>query len=226
MTKKQFNEIKEQLKVWREERHLTYKNQRKGFLGNVFEEISEYFRAKDDLERIDALCDIAVFCFNVNNIKYSNYECFVRSNKVEFDDSEIILKINSIIIGRVKFNTDFVRIALDTLIALLYKKCEELKFDFYKCMEETIKEISSRTGKYDESIGKFVKDEGAYSIDEAIKEAVKKFEVLNNTTNCALLKENNNFWYIKCEDGYKGRYEEIAIKKWHKADYESCRVEK
>ncbi|MGI7727681.1 hypothetical protein ACNGL0_08045 [Campylobacter jejuni] len=73
MTEIQFNEIKERLTQWREERHLTYENQQAGFLGNVFEKISEYFRAKNDLERVDALCNIAVFCFNVNDVKFSNY---------------------------------------------------------------------------------------------------------------------------------------------------------
>ncbi|HEA7782647.1 TPA: hypothetical protein RXL88_001771, partial [Campylobacter coli] len=68
MTEIQFNEIKERLKQWRQERHLTYENQRKDFLGNVFEKASEYFRAKDDLERVEALCDIAVFCFNAFDI--------------------------------------------------------------------------------------------------------------------------------------------------------------
>ena len=32
----QFNEIKSRLADWREERHLTYEIQKKGFLGNVF----------------------------------------------------------------------------------------------------------------------------------------------------------------------------------------------
>ncbi|EFU7095684.1 hypothetical protein HTZ32_001913, partial [Campylobacter coli] len=54
MTEIQFNEIKERLTQWRQERHLTYENQREEFLGNVFEKVSKYFRAKDNLERIDA----------------------------------------------------------------------------------------------------------------------------------------------------------------------------
>ncbi|EOH7041581.1 hypothetical protein ACMC0D_001749, partial [Campylobacter jejuni] len=68
MTEIQFNEIKERLADWRSERSLTYENQQAEFLGNIFEKVSEYFRAKDDLERVKALCDIAVFCFNVNDV--------------------------------------------------------------------------------------------------------------------------------------------------------------
>lgn len=80
MTEIQFNEIKERLKQWRQERHLTYENQRKDFLGNVFEKASEYFRAKDDLERVEALCDIAVFCFNAFDIIDFDYYCEFCSN--------------------------------------------------------------------------------------------------------------------------------------------------
>ncbi|EOE6439788.1 hypothetical protein ACKPI0_001731 [Campylobacter jejuni] len=49
MTQREFNLIKERLADWRSERGLTYENQREEFLGNVFEKVSEYFRAKDDL---------------------------------------------------------------------------------------------------------------------------------------------------------------------------------
>ncbi|EGI1268655.1 hypothetical protein IF515_001908, partial [Campylobacter jejuni] len=74
MTEMQFNEIKERLADWRSERSLTYENQREEFLGNVFEKVSEYFRAKDDLERVDALCDIVIFCFNSFNLDYKTLE--------------------------------------------------------------------------------------------------------------------------------------------------------
>ncbi|QQV87827.1 hypothetical protein [Campylobacter phage CJLB-7] len=70
MNKKQFNEIKERLEKYRERKNLTYENQQEKFLGNVFEKVSEYFRAKDDLEKIDALCDIVIYCFKTFDIKY------------------------------------------------------------------------------------------------------------------------------------------------------------
>lgn len=158
MTEREFNLIKERLTDWRNERGLAYENQQAGFLGNVFEEISEYFRAKDDLERVDALCDIAVFCFNVNDVKFSNYECYMKSDKVDCEFFDIVSKINSIIIYKANFEESPVKVFLDTLISLLHKKCKNLGFDFYKCMLQTIKEIESRTGYYDESLKKFIKD--------------------------------------------------------------------
>ena len=42
LNKEQFEEIKEALADYRFRRGLFYENQRKGFLGNIFEEISEY----------------------------------------------------------------------------------------------------------------------------------------------------------------------------------------
>ena len=86
MTELQFNEIKERLSKWREERRLTYENQQAGFLGNVFEEISEYFRAKDNLERVDALFDIAVFCFNAFQLKFGEISNIKRASMFHLID--------------------------------------------------------------------------------------------------------------------------------------------
>ncbi|EGF5817722.1 hypothetical protein ICF26_001595 [Campylobacter jejuni] len=36
--------------------------------------------------------------------------------------------------------------------------CENLGFNFYQCMLQTIKEIESRKGYYDENLNKFIKD--------------------------------------------------------------------
>ncbi|EGD3527784.1 hypothetical protein H6Y32_001614 [Campylobacter coli] len=223
MTEMQFNEIKERLAKWREKRRLTYENQQTGFLGNVYEELSEYFRAKDDLERVKALCDIAVFCFNVNDVKFSNYECYMKSDKVDFEIFDIASQINSIAIYKANFEIDSVKVILDTLIALLHKKCESLKFDFYKCMLQTIKDIESRCGYYNITLKKFVENTGAYSKIEALDLAVNDFKLTNAPNKYFADKECNDYWYIKIEDN-NGDYEDYYIRKWYKADYESCRL--
>ncbi|EDO7323296.1 hypothetical protein GJ261_05015 [Campylobacter coli] len=223
MTEIQFNEIKERLTQWRQERHLTYENQQAEFLGNVFEKVSEYFRAKDDLERVKALCDIAVFCFNVNDVKFSNYECYMKSDKVDFEIFDIASQINSIAIYKANFEIDSVKVILDTLIALLHKKCEILKFDFYKCMLEKIKEIESRTGFYDERLNRFVEKIGAYYEREAFDLAINDFKLTNVPNKYFLDKEGSDFWCIRIEDN-NGDYEDYYIRKWYKADYESCRL--
>ncbi|EAM0727094.1 hypothetical protein D3071_10095 [Campylobacter coli] len=217
MTEMQFNEIKERLAKWREERRLTYENQQTGFLGNVYEELSEYFRAKDDLERVKALCDIAVFCFNVNDVKFSNYECYMKSDKVDFEIFDIASQINSIAIYKANFEIDSVKVILDTLIALLHKKCESLKFDFYKCMLQTIKEIESRTGFYDDELNKFIKDEGYYDITHLKNEIKlpKTYEIIN-------MIEEKDLFLVKIKT--PNTILTNKFKKWYKADYESCRL--
>lgn len=174
----QFNEIKERLSKWREERHLTYENQQAGFLGNVFEEISEYFRAKNDLERVDALCDIVIFCFNSFNLDYD-----VLERQKDYDIKKItIVDITDYLDYMV---ASFYKNELDnfTFIYKIIFNClnlvKNLGFDFYKCMLETIKEIESRTGCYDESLKKFIKD----TSDEAKAKWYKAYY-----ESCRLLK--------------------------------------
>ncbi|EAK0311101.1 hypothetical protein KBI89_01670 [Campylobacter coli] len=216
MTQEQFNEVKERLAKWRKERHLTYENQREEFLGNVFEKISKYFRAKDDCEIVNALCDMAAFCFNVNDVKFSNYECYMKSDKVDFKFFDIVSQINYIVIYKADFERDPVKVILDTLIALLHKKCESLKFNFYKCMLETIKEIESRTGYYDEGLNKFTKDKGVYNT----KEAYDKFLKENISDDFYVLEDNEEFVIFDKENDFALD----KFKKWYKADYESCRI--
>ncbi len=224
MTEIQFNEIKERLTQWRQERHLTYENQQAGFLGNVFEKVSEYFRAKNDLEKIDALCDIAVFCFNVNDVKFSNYECYMKSDKVDCEFFNIVSKINSIIIYKANFEESPVKVFLDTLIALLHKKCKNLGFNFYKCMLQTIKEIESRTGYYDENLKKFVDKICAFSKDEALSNVSKDFGFLGNSIIYKLTQEDKNFWFITCKEIETNLQIDYKVKKIYKADYKSCRL--
>lgn len=204
MTKEQFNEIKERLSKWREERHLTYENQMEGFLGNVFEEVSEYFRAKDDLERVDALCDIAVFCFNAFDVEHHLYYC--SDIDKEISKIENIINNMSWFIFRARNNINL-NITIGEIICYCRFLCENFEFDFYKCMIETIKEIESRTGKYDNKLKKFVKDKGAYTK----KEAQKKYLGF-------CFKQNKDYYYLITITGFK------KIKKWYKADYESCRL--
>lgn len=157
MTQREFNLIKERLAQWRQERHLTYENQKEGFLGNVFEEVSEYFRAKDDLERVDALCDIVVFCFNAFDLKFKE---MVKINDYDTTKISIVEITDDLTYTTAKFmRKDFEY--FNNIYGLVFNcenLCKNLGFDFYKCMLETIKEIESRTGKYDNKLKKFVKD--------------------------------------------------------------------
>ncbi|EHY0650611.1 hypothetical protein K1247_001721, partial [Campylobacter jejuni] len=166
MTQREFNLIKERLADWRSERGLTYENQREEFLGNVFEKVSEYFRAKDDLERVEALCDIAVFFFNAFELKFGAFSNIKRAGMIHLIDhfTSYFLEHNNKTVYNNSKDEDF-EYLLIVEIEILVKN---LGFDFYKCMLEKIKEIESRTGFYDERLKKFVDKICAFSKDEAL----------------------------------------------------------
>ncbi|EHT8213943.1 hypothetical protein KXM90_001784, partial [Campylobacter jejuni] len=194
MTEIQFNEIKERLTQWRQERHLTYENQREEFLGNVFEKVSEYFRAKDDLERVEALCDIAVFFFNAFELKFGAFSNIKRAGMIHLIDhfTSYFLEHNNKTVYNNSKDEDF-EYLLIVEIEILVKN---LGFDFYKCMLEKIKEIESRTGFYDERLKKFVDKICAFSKDEALSNVSKDFGFLGNSIIYKLTQEDKNFWFI------------------------------
>lgn len=171
-------EIYKGLKAWRHERGITAESQKEGYLVNIMEELGElaqarryYDRAlidecsyckaikkKAEHEIIDALCDISVFTINAGaDIPYA-ITPFIIETKREFSVVDIFVAI-----------ADFIRADnngspfnyYDFALILKYcaSVCEQYGFDFQKSMIETIKEISSRTGSYDEVSKKWVKDE-------------------------------------------------------------------
>lgn len=68
---------------------------------------------------------------------------------------------------------------------------------------ETVKEIETRTGAWNEAEGKWCKDLGAYSSEEALKEAEKYL-----SDNCifphdlSIVKEDCDFWLIAESEEY------------------------
>ena len=142
MTTIELRDLETRLAVWRAERHLTTAGQKEGLLANVLEELTEFVRAKDDNERVDAICDIIVFLINSKN------------NPVRIQEPKVDGVVTTHIFVELVFNNMYD----DRTISLCSYMLEQLGYDSYKCMLETIKEISSRTGHFDETIGKFVKD--------------------------------------------------------------------
>lgn len=213
MTEIQFNEIKERLSKWRNDRHLTYRKQRNGFLGNVYEEVSEYYRSMNEYEQIDALMDIIVFTANsfdfdyklneyevisityftsvlntLTNIARTLRDYYKEVYKIEnsdLDDKEKELELEKIEKG---FRPTFQQHAW-SIIYEVKGLTENLGFDFYKCMIETIKEIESREQDPEQ------KKEWEYKIKN-------KIEIKDKW------RKNN---HQKEETKYK-------------ADYESCRI--
>lgn len=157
------------LTKWREDRHLTIEGQLEGYIPNIMEELVEFMRATTEYDKVDALCDMMVFSFNVLGYlkpdRYANSKESLASissvytddtYKIIDNDTKLLQKILEILPAIIPDNN---RINIDR--SIIHYCCERLftlGYDPYLCMLETIKEISSRTGSYDESIGKWVKD--------------------------------------------------------------------
>lgn len=154
MTLEQEQHIQDLLKAWREERHLFIESQRDGLIGNIFEEMAEYYRAPIGDEEIDALCDIYVFC--MNSLKLEDITNTRRRYKLFFKKTHE-QRLSDDIKNLMENPYDDVYVYM-LMITVEDMTTNFLGYNFYECMLETIKEISSRTGHYDENIHKFIKD--------------------------------------------------------------------
>ena len=164
------NEIYAQLKAWRHERGITAESQKQGYIVNVMEELGELAAALRDYEKfskndcpyceidkqkaeheiIDALCDIAAFTINAGADIRDEYKPLSIDTTNTFSDLNCLLLYTS--------TFDFKKILLNCAVL-----CEHYGFNFELAMLETIKEISSRTGSYNETTKKWEK----YTSDEA-----------------------------------------------------------
>ena len=170
-------EIYKGLDEWRAERGITPESQREGYIRNVMEEFGELATALREYERfskpsypypknkkyaehgiIDALCDIAVFTINagVDIGEAKRTEIELKKSSL---DADYILKQ---MVERCAFISYFEWSEAKSFNIILINcayLCEYYGFNFQIAMDETIKEISSRTGSYDNASKKWVKDE-------------------------------------------------------------------
>ena len=172
------NEIYAQLKAWRHERGITAESQKAGYLVNVMEELGELATALREYERfskpsypypknkkyaehgiIDALCDISVFTINA----WADIPCELKRTEIELRksslDADYILKQMVEKCARFSYFEWGETSAFNIILINCAYLCEHYGFNFQIAMDETIKEISSRTGSYDENAKKWVKDE-------------------------------------------------------------------
>ena len=172
------NEIYAQLKAWMHERGITAESQKAGYLVNVMEELGELATALREYERfskpsypypknkkyaehgiIDALCDISVFTINA----WADMPCEFKRTEIEFKKSSLnadyILKQMVEKCARFSYFEWGEASAFNIILINCAYLCEHYGFNFQIAMDETIKEISSRTGTYDKASKKWVKDE-------------------------------------------------------------------
>lgn len=206
-------EIYNKLEQWRNDRHLTIEKQAENLLGNILEECTEYIRAKDTHEKIDAICDISVFTINSMPSGLIDKYLYAKINQsfVEFRSANKpattpnYKEIDKSFIGRIAESA-----TMDKYLDILYychRQAFTLGYSYVDCMSETIKEISSRVGAWDESIGKFVKDLGFYTLEEAQL----------TYPNYVVTQETDRF---KVDMGDEIQYKPL----WYKADYSKCKL--
>ena len=171
-------EIYAKLEAWRDERKITAESQRQGYIRNVMEELGELAVGlrdydswskcdlrfcqihKEMAERVivDAICDIAVLTINAGADLPTAVKPLIIEAKREFSVADIFVAIADFI--RADENgSPFNYYDFHLILKYCASVCEKYGFNFEIAMLETIKEISSRTGTYDEKVKKWVKDE-------------------------------------------------------------------
>ena len=172
-------EIYKGLAEWRDERKITAESQRQGYIRNVMEELGELAAGlrdyaswskcdlrfcqihKEMAERVivDAICDIAVLTINAGadincNEKLESINTTTQTTRCNSSLSFLLSECGNFdYYGKLSSYVCFNQILLSCA-----KLCEQYGFNFEIAMLETIKEISSRTGAYDEKAKKWVKD--------------------------------------------------------------------
>lgn len=145
------------LENWRKERGLDL-SQGFGFdldkqVSFITEEVTEYLRAENEYEEVDALCDIMVFCINGSSLLVdpkSRYEFVdINSDVSIYDIFEQLSSIKSM--GDQTHHSFFN--CIDTCRVIL----RDMGYDLNKCMDETLKEIESRRGGFNSISGKWEK---------------------------------------------------------------------
>ena len=170
------NEIYAQLKAWRHERGITAESQKQGYIVNVMEELGELATALREYERfskpsypypknkkyaehgiIDALCDISVFTINAG----ADVDDNTKAKVIDITKTTILNSSFSSLLSYCGDYAGYVKAfsCFNDILLVCAKLCENYGFNFEIAMLETIKEISSRTGSYDEVSKKWVKDE-------------------------------------------------------------------
>ncbi|RDU73035.1 hypothetical protein CQA57_05780 [Helicobacter anseris] len=206
MTQEQFNDIKDKLRVCREERGLNKEDQKRNFRVDYTKELAKFFEAERDnnqYEMIKTLCNMVIVCVNAG---------------MDFCKDRLRLKRNAHSWGvKLNLTRPIVWSPFEENIVAI----ESMGYDPYKCLLETIKELNTRTGSWNEEEGKWVEDLGAYTIEEALEKAKKIYRDKDEKVYDIIKEETDNIFSIQCEVD-EGYYEEVIFNIWYKADYSKC----
>lgn len=157
------------LEGWRKERHIDGKDQIASLYANLLEEQAELERAllaNDQEGIIDAYCDMVVFLLNAYDI--NNW--FSKQVNLGNDIRIVKMPIKTSVLNNIRatINKEVRLVCIDqvkninkevyTFVSYIFSVIYMYGYDPLSCMEEVIKHISSRTGKWDDNIKKFIKD--------------------------------------------------------------------
>ena len=168
------------LDEWRAERKITAESQKEGYIRNVMEELGELAAGlrdyaswskcdlrfcqihKEMAERVivDAICDISVLTINAGADSNYKPQTLDTYEKDEIITRDVNYRLKNLLTDCGAFNIHSCYCGGDLLDILTdcAKLCEHYGFNFEIAMLETIKEISSRTGSYNEATKKWEKD--------------------------------------------------------------------
>lgn len=176
---------------------------------NFSEEQREFYKAirdNDEYKMVDALCDMCVVSMNAG----------IDYKEGVMDKLSIMGRINphSIIPSNVLSDRN-----IGYIVAMLQLK----GYNPYKCLLETIKELETRTGAWNEQEGKWCKDLGAYTEQEAY-EIAKEKGIFYNFGLEYDKKTKEPYWVS--DTNHSADWKKLKIKKWYKADYTKCKMDK
>lgn len=216
MTEEQFEDIKSRVNGLAEARSLSVEWQKSNFEVNYSKKLVKFFetcRSNEEYGIIDSICDMLIVAINSGHTlgldedfkwceKYCNYSLDITMPL--YDKHSLILLC--------KFLRDF--------------SCNP-----YRCLLEKLKELESQTHSLDKFSGKWRKDLGAYTEEEAIENAWEEWNC-GMIGNMFLFAEDENFWLVgdddeyECEEGktldeIKKDYPSVSVKvkKWYKPNY-------
>lgn len=170
-------------------------SQKRNFEVNYTKELTEFFEARRDnneYEMIDALCDMVIVAMNAGATLGDERSDGFYNN----------------LTNPIKYSQPYV-------LGLLYE-IRQKGYDPYLCLLETIKELMSRDGKWEEDQGKWCKFVGAYSLKEAQR-------IVREMTNAPIkfVEEKERYWGFKFDTDSQFDYTKIV--KWYKANYDECK---
>lgn len=176
---------------------------------NFSEEQREFYKAirdNDEYKMVDALCDMCVVSMNAG-VDY-------REGVIDKLSIMGVINLHRIIPSNVLSDRN-----IGYIVAMLQLK----GYDPYKCLLETIKELNTRTGSWNEKEGKWCKDLGTYTEQEAY-EIAKEKGIFYNFGLEYDKKTKEPYWVSDTNDS--ADWKKLKIKKWYKADYAKCKMDK